>query len=389
VKRPQSLQSAVRFSPNLPPAVQSAVRLLAAVISLFVVAGCDSAHSEAAKTPEQNRAVTPSVLTVQVAKPAWRTVQRTTLGQGALFAKESVVLSNKMPGYVNKVLVDFGDKVKAGQVLAEMEREELELQVDAADSAVKQAQATYIRAQGEYERAQQLFAEQIVPPQRRDAAEAEYKVAQAAVRSAEKALAITQKRLRDTRVVSPVDGFVQQRFVNAGEYLAAASKLLEVVIVNPLKLRTPVPERYARLAHIGLPLRIEVDALPGESFNGTLTRIAAGVDHATRSLLVEGEIPNPDGKLRPGYFAHITGVMGEEVALFIPKAGLYRFAGVDRIFVITGNTVSSREVKSGVEQESLVEIAEGLSEQEAVAVSSLDRLADGMTVQTQQIAEAQ
>jgi membrane fusion protein (multidrug efflux system) len=379
VKRPQTFQFAVR-SP------QSAVGLLVVIASLLVVAGCDSAHSEAAKTPEQNTA--PAPLTVQVAKPAWRTVQRTALGQGALFAKESVILSNKVPGYVNKVLVDFGDKVKAGQVLAEMEREELELQVDAADSAVKQARATYIRAQGEYERAQQLFAEQIIPPQRRDAAEAEYKVAQAVVHSAEKSLALTQKRLRDTRVISPVDGFVQQRFVNVGEYLAAASKLFEVVVVDPLRLRTPVPERYARLARIGLPLRIEVDALPGETFNGVLTRIAAGVDHATRSLLVEGEIPNPGGKLRPGYFAHITGVMGEEIALFIPRAGLYRFAGVDRVFVIKDNTVSSREVKSGVEEGDLIEIAEGLSEQETVAISSLDRLADGMTVQAQ-VAEAQ
>jgi membrane fusion protein, multidrug efflux system len=149
-----------------------------------------------------------------------------------------------------------------------------------------------------------------------------------------------------------------------------------------------VPERYARLARIGLPLRVEVDALPGESFNGNLTRIAAGVDHTTRSLLVEAEIPNPEGKLRPGYFAHVTGVMGEETALFIPRSGLYRFAGVDRIFVIKNNTVSSREVKSGVEEGHLIEIAEGLGEQESVAVSSLDRLADGMTVQVQ-IAEAQ
>ena len=158
--------------------------------------------------------------------------------------------------------------------------------------SVRQAQATYIRAQGEYERAKQLFAEKIVPPQRRDAAEADFKVAEAAVHSAEKRLAISQKRLRDARIVSPVDGFVQQRFVNPGEYLAASSKMFEVVVVDPLKLRVPVPERYARMAQVGLSLHIEVDALPGESFSGTLTRIAAGVDHATRSLLVEAEIPD-------------------------------------------------------------------------------------------------
>jgi len=381
VNRPRFPQSVIRNP-------QSVITVLAVSVGLLMAAGCDSAYSEAAKTAEQEAAAAPPALTVQVAKPVWRTVQRTAQGQGALFAKESVILSNRLAGYVNKVLVDFGDKVKAGQVLAEMEREELDLQVDAAESAVKQAQATYIRAKGEYERAQQLYAEQIVSPQRRDTAEADYKVAEAGVHSAEKALALVRKRLRDTRIVSPIDGFVQQRLVNPGEYMAAASKLLEVVIVNPLKLRTPVPERYARLARIGLPMRIEVDALPGESFDGILTRIAAGVDHTTRSLLVEAEIPNPEGKLRPGYFAHVTGVMGEEVALFIPRSGLYRFAGVDRVFIIKDNTVSSREVKSGVEQENMIEIAEGLSDNESVAVSSLDRLADGMTVQIQ-VAEAQ
>lgn len=361
---------------------------LLALAGLLMAGGCHSANSETKKTAEQSADTAPPALTVQVAAPVWRTVQRTAQGQGALFAKESVILSNKLAGYVSKVLIDFGDKVKAGQVLAEMEREELELLVDGAESAVKQAQATFIRARGEYERAQELFAEQIVPPQRRDAAEADYKVAEAGVRSAEKALALTQKRLKDTRVISPVDGFVQQRFVNPGEYLAAASKLLEVVIVDPLKLRTPVPERYARLARLGLALRIEVDALPGESFSGTLTRVAAGVEHASRSLLVEAEIPNPEGKLRPGYFAHVTGVLGEETALFIPRSGLYRFAGVERVFVVTGNTVSSREVRSGVEEGELIEIAEGLAENERVAVTILDRLADGMTVQFQ-VAEAQ
>jgi membrane fusion protein (multidrug efflux system) len=208
------------------------------------------------------------------------------------------------------------------------------------------------------------------------------------VRSAEKALAIAEKRLRDTRIISPVNGFVQQRFANPGEYLAASSKIFEVVVIHPLKLRVPVPERYARMAKIGLPMRIEVDALPGETYEGTLTRIAAGVDHATRSLLVEAEIPNPEGKLRPGYFAHVTGVMGKETALFIPRSGLYRFAGVERVFVIKDNIASSREVRSGMEDGDFVEIAEGLAETENVAISSLDRLADGMKVQLQ-VAEAQ
>ena len=373
----------IRFLP-----LRQLVSLLVLLAGFFSLTGCESANSEAAKSTEQSTQAAPEMMTVQVAKPIWRKIQRTAQGQGALFAKESVLLSNKLPGYVSKVLVDFGDRVRAGQLLAEVEREELELLVDAADSALKQANANYIRAKGEYERVQQLFAEQLVPTQRRDTAEAEYTVAEASVRSAEKALAIAQKRLKDTHIVSPVNGFVQQRFVNPGEYVDKGSKLFEIVDVHPLKLRTPIPERYARMARVGLPMRVEVDALPGETFSGKLTRIAAGVDHATRSLLVEAEIPNPDGRLRPGYFAHVTGVMGEETVLLIPRAGLYRYAGVDRIFVVNGNTITSREVKAGVEDGDLVEIAEGLAEHEQVAVSALDRLADGMTVQTQ-LVEAQ
>jgi membrane fusion protein, multidrug efflux system len=350
---------------------------------LLTLTGCESAPSEAAKSANQAAQATPEVTTVRVTKPVWRKVQRTVQGQGALFARESVLLSNKLPGYVNKVLVDFGDRVRAGQLLAEVEREELELLVDAADSALKQANANYIRAKGEHERVQQLFIEQLVPTQRRDTAEAEYTVAEASVRSAEKALAIAQKRLKDTQIVSPVNGFVQQRFVNPGEYVDKGSKLLEIVDVHPLKLRTPIPERYARMARVGLPMRVAVDAFPGETFGGKLTRVAAGVDHATRSLLVEAEIPNPEGKLRPGYFAHVTGVLGEETVLLIPRAGLYRYAGVERIFVVNGNTITSREVKVGVEDGDMAEIAEGLAGHEQVAVSALDRLAEGMTVQTQ------
>lgn len=373
---------------SFPPHI---LRLLISGVFLcggLSLAGCDSGKSEAAKAQEQAVPEETPPLPVQTVTPVWRTVQRTAQGQGALFAKESVILSNKMPGYVNRVVVDFGDKVKAGQMLAEMEHEEQALQVDADESVVKQAQATYIRARGEYERTKQLFAEKVVSPQRRDAAEADFKVAEAAVHSAEKRLAISQKRLRDARIVSPVDGFVQQRFINPGEYLSASSKMFEVVVVDPLKLRVPVPERYARMARIGLAMHIEVDALPGESFSGTLTRIAAGVDHATRSLLVEAEIPNSEGKLRPGYFAHVTGVMGEEKVLFIPRSGLYRFAGVERIFVAKDGVALSREVKSGMEDGELIEIAEGVSENEKVIISSVDRLADGMKVQSQMV-EAQ
>ena len=355
------------------------------VLVLLAFSSCQSSSSEAAKTQGQTAAAPPPPLTVQVAQPVVRTVVRTGRGQGALFAKESIILSNKREGYVQRVHVDFGDKVQKGQLLAEMEQEELALEVEVQESALKQAEANFIRAQAEYTRAQELAAENLIPEQRLDANEADYKVTEARVRTAEKILALARKRLRDTRIVSPVNGFVQERFINPGEYKQDASPLLELVVVNPLKLRSPVPERFAAVAETGMPLRVEVEALPGQVFEGVLTRMAARVDHRTRSLLIEAEIPNPDGKLRPGYFARITGVLGEEDALFIPQTGLARFAGVERIFIVEDNVVTSREVTSGMEDDDWIEIAKGLAEGETVAVSALNRLADGMTVQTQEV----
>lgn len=364
-------------------------RLVSVVVVplLALLGGCQSGDSEIAQAEAakagQAAAVGAPALTVEVASPVMRQIQRTGRGQGALFAHETVILSNKQEGYVSTVAVDFGDQVSRGQMLAQMEQEELALEVELAESAVTQAEALYIRAAAENERIQELFAEQIIPPQRRDTAEAEYKVAAAQVETAKKALALAEKRLRDTRIVSPVNGFVQERFANPGEYKTAASKLFEVVVVNPLKLRAPVPERFAAVARIGMAMRVEVEALPGEMFDGRLTRMAAQVDHRTRTLLIEAEIPNPDRKLRPGYFAHITGVLGEEEALFIPRLGLSRYAGVERVFVVKDNVVTSREVQSGVEDGEWIEIAEGLAADEAVAVSRLNRLADGMAVQTE------
>lgn len=353
----------------------------ALVLGSVSLCGGNAAHAEVAKTQEHAAAVVTPPLPVTTVLPIRRTVQRTVQGQGVLFAKESVMLSNKLAGSVSRVSIDFGDKVKAGQVLAEMEREEYELQVGAEESAVRQARATYRRAQGECERAKQLFAEHIVPSQRRDTAAAEEQITEAALQTAEKRLAMAQKRLRDTRIMAPVDGFVQQRLVHPGAYLAAGTKMFEVVVVHPLKLRVPVPERYARLARPGVPVRITVEALPGESFGGTLTRLAAGVEQATRSLVVEAEMPNPEGKLRPGYVAHLTGVIGEESAVFIPRVGLYRTAGVERVFVVKDGVAMARAVQSGVEDGDFVEIVAGLALNEPVIVSSVERVANGMQVQ--------
>ena len=223
----------------------------------FFVAGCQSgepevAEAEAAKSAGQQdgqpaQAVPPR-LTVQVATPTKRTVQRTGRGQGALFAHEKVVLSNKQAGYVSTVHVDFGDRVTRGQTLAQMEREELSLQVDLAESAVKQAQAMHIRAKAENERMQQLFAEQYSSTTTRFA-EAELQALMPRRKSKEISLP-RQKRLR-TPHCPPAHGCAEA--VGHQGSIHGSSKLFEVVVVNHSNA-PPYQERFQR-AQIGMPLR--------------------------------------------------------------------------------------------------------------------------------------
>src|SRR5262249_46018630 len=108
--------------------------------------------------------------------------------------------------------------------------------------------------------------------------------------------------------------------------------------------------------------------------------IAPALDEASRTLLVEAEVPNADGALKPGYFAHVTLNLGRDRSLFIPRTALVRYAGVERVFVFKDGVVKTREVTSGAVEGDNIEIVKGLRPGEKVVISDVDRLADGATV---------
>ena len=134
------------------------------------------------------------------------------------------------------------------------------------------------------------------------------------------------------------------------------------------------------MARVGMEVTLTVDASPGKVFSGTVTRVAPAIDDVTRTLLVEAEVANPDGLLKPGSFAHITANLGEDRALFVPKAAVLRYAGVARVFVIENGVAHSRPVTTGDAQGEMIEISEGLKSGEVVATTEVDRLADGVAV---------
>jgi RND family efflux transporter MFP subunit len=129
-----------------------------------------------------------------------------------------------------------------------------------------------------------------------------------------------------------------------------------------------------------MPVRLTIDAQPGVSYTGTITRIAPALDDQSRTLLVEAEVPNPQGILKPGYFAHVAMDLGQDQAVFVPETAVLRYAGVARVFVVENGIARAREVKTGTLMGNQIEITQGLRSGEGVIVSEVDRLADGTPV---------
>jgi len=323
---------------------------------------------------------TPQTITVSAAVAHVQALQREAEMQGALFARENAIVSSEVEGAIAEIDADFGDTVKAGQVMLRINPREYQLRVGTAQAALNQARARLANSSGRYRRAQELKNEGTISLEQFDQLAAALGVDQADVEAAEKALELARKKLSDTEIRAPFSGSVQQRMVSLGEYVAPGKQLYQLIATDPIKLRAPLPERLVPLARVGMPMRLTIDAQPGAHYTGAITRIAPALDESTRTMLVEAEVANPEHELKPGFFAHVTMNLGRDTALFVPSSAVLRYAGVARVFVIDHGVAHTREVTTGTIAGGQIEIIRGLKEGEEVATSEVDRLADGTPV---------
>jgi RND family efflux transporter MFP subunit len=348
----------------------------AALLALLATAGC---HNSAA-AGAVNGAAAPAQIAVAIAPARIESLERTAEVQGALFPRERATLAAEVEGAVVQVAADFGDVVKAGQVLMRINPREYQLRVDSAQAALDQTRARLGNSQANFNRADELRRQGLISAQQFDQTSAALRVDQADVESAEKAVALARKKLDDTAIKAPFAGSVQKRMASLGEYVTPGHQLYELIAIDPIKLHCPMPERFVPLAKVGMPVTLTTDARPGVTYTGTITRIAPALDEQSRTLLIEAEVPNPDGELKPGYFAHVTMDLGQDRALFVPASAVLRYAGVARVFVVESGVVHSREVTTGAMVRNLVEITGGLKPGERVVTTDVDRLADGVAV---------
>ena len=315
---------------------------------------------------------------------------------GTLKAKVTGLVSAKVAGSVEAVMVDIGEHVKAGQVVIRLDRTNFELGVNRADAAlaasksgVSQATVQLEHAKKEFRRASNLLAEKVIPQGRFDKAEAGYKAAQEALAAAKDqqnqakvALQTARQYLKDTQIRPPISGVVVERSVEIGQSVAPGAPLLRILDQSRLNADIDLPESDFARVETGTLAVIEVDAFHGQRFSGQVMLVNPMVDRKTRTFRVRIEIPNPEGKLMDGMFARVQLSAGQRIALAVERDALQRLpgSGTFYVFVVNGDKVMKRTIKIGVIKDQYAELLEGLKEGERIVASGTGRLRSGTKV---------
>jgi len=267
---------------------------------------------------------------------------------------------------------------------------------------VVKAQAELVQARQGFDRAQELNKRQLVPRQTLDDAQAMLQTKQAGYDSAlqnaknlradidasEAAAKLAERQLRDTTIRAPFDGYVQKRLVNLGEYVKVQTPVMAVVRVDPLKVTAEIPERMAPWIKVDQAIDLQVDAYPGKTITGKVSRISPAVTTSTRAFPFEALVPNSDAQLKPGTFARVRIVSSRvDQVLTLSHAALQYRYGVNRVFVVDGDRLVVRELKVGERLGDRIEILSGVNAGETVAISDVDKLVDGTKVTVKQTAE--
>jgi len=385
-----------------------------AIVMLIALASTSCAKSETAQAKAADTAKSVAITVVHK-----DSVRRAVDVVGTLTAVDQVTVSSEADGKVRAILADLGDRVKAGQVLVQLDSEKQQYTLEQQQAALARALAQYgatdpehlpeiektpdvrratadlAQASQAYDRASELSKRTLISQEAFDDAKAALqakragydsslqnaKNLRASIQASEATMKLAGRQLRDTEIRAPFDGFVEKRLVNLGELVKTQMPVMAIVRLDPLKVTAEMPEKMAPWINGGRPVELHVDAYPTRTFTGKVTRISPAVNTATRAFPFEAAVPNGDAALKPGTFARVHVESGKvDDVLTLPYAALQYRYGVNRVFVVTGDRLAMRELQVGERLGDRIEVASGVKEGERVAITDVETLADGALV---------
>ena len=286
---------------------------------------------------------------------------------GTLRSNESIRVAPEIPGRLAEILVEEGQKIAQGAVIARLDQSVYRAQLMQAQSGLELAKA-------DVERYKKMRAGEV-------ASEQAMQRADAALNENLARISLAQANLAKTELKAPFEGVLGLRRVSLGDYLDSGDVIINLEQVDPLKVDFRVPEIYYTTVKLGQTIKLTIDALPGETFEGTIYAMDPLIDAGGRAIVLRAHVPNGNDRLRPGLFARVSLVYDTHPnALLIPESAIVPFGSKKFVFRVVDGKAVQTEIKVGEYVNGKVEVLEGLKEGETVVTAGQLKIADGMPV---------
>lgn len=337
---------------------------------------------------------------------------------GTLAARDETVVSAEVEARVVRLAADMGDRVTAGAPLVVLDAEKHRYRVDEQRAALEQTRARLgalgsdlppaerapdvmsalaqrTEAEQRLARARQLAAKRLVSVEELERAATQLETASAAHEAAlaearqlraeltarEAAVNGANRDLQDTIIRAPFDGVVAERLVSPGQFVRVQTPVMRVIRLHPLRLTAEIPERFGPAIRIGHVVSVRIDAYPDQPVEGRVTRISPDVNLKSRAFMIEAEVPNADGALKPGTFARVRIITDRvDKTLAVPVGAVQTRYGRSVVFIVRNGTLAASEVTLGDRLGPRVEILAGLEPGTSIVIDNVEGLAGGLKV---------
>ena len=329
-------------------------------LAAILLAGCSQKKNS--QEASASAAAQPQVQAVKVISASKQEVKQDGTYSATVQANVVNNIAPQSGGRIQKINVEVGDFVYAGQILAEMDRVQLD-----------QAKLRLANAETELGRLKQLYEQGGLAQSDYEAAELNYEVSKSTY----------DNLLENTVLRSPVNGVVTARGYDRGDMYGMASPIFTVQQIVPVKILVGISEADYTKVKKGDKVSLTVDALPGKTYSGTIRRIYPTIDPLTHTVNIEVQVPNQNRELRPGMYAKVNVTFGHSYNIVVPDAAVVRLQGSGQrnVFVVENGTAVQREVSLGRHFDGQYEILSGIEEGEQIVVKGGSALRTGAAVE--------
>ena len=349
------------------------------VAALIVLSGCKKPAEAAPTVPKDANAGQPAVK-VQTQPVSRELMPRFLTLTGSVLADRQSEVAANVSGRITATYVERGKPVKTGDIIAVVDSKAAGFSAEAANAQSQAAQTQVELATQECARADTLFSQGAISKSEHDRLKSQCSSQLFQANAARANANLAGKLAGDTVIRAPIDGMIGERYVNVGEYVTPASKVASVYSINPVRVSISVPEQAVASIKEGQTLDVRVSAWD-RVFPATVKYVSPALRPNTRDLIIEALAPNLDGALRPGMFATVLLLVGEEEQSTVPSEAIKSEGTVRRMFLARDGHAFELVVRTGVQKDGRIAVLEPLTDKDNVILNPPPGLHDGSSIQ--------